>query len=95
MKSVWSKYVKEERVTVNALPLNSQSKIHQKRVPISKMILCQIREFIRNRLEIREHVVARDITILQCSLGYIDYFLYDSFIMRNDVCSVQHYPVCK
>ena len=83
MKSVWSKYVKEERVTVNAQPCNSQSKIHQKRVPISKMILFQIREFIRNLLEIREHVVAKDITILLRSLGYLDYLLDDSFIMRS------------
>ena len=72
MKSVWSKYVKEERVTVNAQPCNSQSKIHQKRVPISKMILFQIREFIRKRHDIRERLVDKDITILILSLGYLE-----------------------
>ena len=56
-------YVKEERVTLNVLLCNSQSKIHNKRVPRSNMILFQIREFIRNLREIRENVVAKDITI--------------------------------
>ena len=47
VQSVWAEYVKENRVTVNALPCNSQLNIYQQIVPIAKMIICQIREFIR------------------------------------------------
>ena len=95
MQSVWDKYVKEDRVTVKALPCNSNSNIYQQRVPRSKMILCQIIDFIRKRREIRERVVAKYITILLRSVGYLGYFPDDSLSMINFVCSVQRYLVCK
>ena len=72
MQSVWDEYVKEKRVTIKALPCKSQSKIYQQKVPRSKMILCQIREFIRKRRDIRERLVDKDITILILSLGYLE-----------------------
>ena len=59
------------------------------------MIICQIREFIRKHREIRERVVAKDITILLRSLGYLEYFLDDSLSMNNSVRSMQHYLMCK
>ena len=59
------------------------------------MIICQIREFIRKSRDIREQVVAKDITILLRSLGYQEYFPDDSLSMNNAVRSVQRYQVCK
>ena len=59
------------------------------------MIICQIREFIRKHREIRERVVAKDITILLRSLGYLEFFPDDSLIMNNAVSYVQRYMVFK
>ena len=71
VQSVWADCVKQKRVTIKALPCNSQSKIYQQRVPRSNTIIFQIREFICKRREIREQVVAKYITILLCYLGYL------------------------
>ena len=95
VQSVWAEYAKEKRTTVKAMSCNSQSKIYRQRGPISKMILCHIRDFIHKRRDICERVVAKDIMILLCSLGYLEYFPDDSFSMSNDVRSVQRYLVCK
>ena len=70
VQSVRDEYAKEEMVIAKALPCKSQSKMYQHRAPRSKMVLCQIREFICKRCEIRERVVAKDITTLLRSLGY-------------------------
>ena len=59
------------------------------------MIICHIREFIRNPRDICEWLVAKYITILLHSLGYLEYFPDDSFRMSNYVRYVQHYLVCK
>ena len=59
------------------------------------MILCKIREFICKRREIREQLVAKDITTLLCSLGYLDYFPDDPLRMSNGVSYVQSYLVFK
>ena len=59
------------------------------------MILCKIREFIRNSREIRERVVTKDITILLCYLVYLEYFPDDSLNMNNSVRYVHCYLVCK
>ena len=88
VQSVWAEYVKENRVTVNTLPCNSQLNIYQQMVPIAKMIICQIREFIRKWRNISEQVVAKYITVLLRSLGYLEYFPDDSLSMSNDVCSM-------
>ena len=39
--------------------------------------------------------MAKDITILLRSLGYLEYFIDDSLSMNNDVRSVQRYLACK
>ena len=95
VQSVWADYVKVKRVTVKALPWNSQSKIYQQTIPRSKMILCHIIEFIHKPRDIRERVLAKDIMILLRSLGYLEYFPDYSLIKSNAVRSVQHYLVCK
>ena len=95
VQSAWAEYTKEERLTVKSLSCNLQSKIHQQRVPRSKMILVHKRESIRKCREICEWVMAKYITILLRSVGYLGYFPDDSLSMINFVCSVQRYLVCK
>ena len=84
VQSVWDKYAKEDRVTVKALPWNSQSKINQQRVPKSKMIIFQITELIRKRSGICERLVAKDITMLLWSLVYLVYFQDGSLSILRD-----------